>query len=120
MLDLTKPVQTRDGRRAEILAKGLKLERGESIVGLIWPKDGGRAEVASWQEDGHYLRLADTDKDLVNVPETLKTWHVSGFDAKGDAVAHSCLSEAGAISRAGIIRQSGGRALITPVEGIPT
>ena len=59
-LDLTKPVQTRDGRPVRILCSDAPGDW--CIVGLIGEK------VLSWQANGQYSTLRESQADLVNVP----------------------------------------------------
>lgn len=66
-LDLTKPVQTRDGRPARVIATDRKATR--SLVVLI--DDGSGVERAVTRHaDGRYSQHRDGNGDLVNVPET--------------------------------------------------
>ena len=68
--DPTKPVQTRDGRKARILCTDLKGLRGDTIAAaVICPN---RDEIAiSYHPNGRYLHQSglDHDWDLVNIPE---------------------------------------------------
>jgi hypothetical protein len=70
--DPTKPVQTRDGRKARIVATGLNCIQG-SIVAVVTHQDGG--EYAShFFDDGRYILREESDLDLVNVPEKRGFW----------------------------------------------
>lgn len=77
MLDLTKPVQTRNGRPVRILATDAK--GGQSVAGLVTDR-GGYETAYLWSAHGHHFgndadngpRVTD-DFDLVNVPEPKKT-----------------------------------------------
>lgn len=66
MLDLTKPVQTRSGRAARIVATDMK---GPCpIVAIV--SDGGREEVWAYFLDGSFLttnKNAPSPMDLVNI-----------------------------------------------------
>jgi len=64
-LDLTKPVQTRDGRRVRILCTDRKSGTDYSVVGLLL--DEGIERARMWQPTGHYSDY-DNITDLVNVP----------------------------------------------------
>lgn len=66
--DPTKPVQTRNGKKARILATDLKGSGGTSICAVITLPDGQETCVMYWSR-GHYLSNGDHDWDLVNVPE---------------------------------------------------
>lgn len=67
--DPTKPVQTRDGRKARIIATDAKLTDGRSIIALVERTNGG--EMARYvYEDGSWFGSYVTDpSDLINVPE---------------------------------------------------
>ena len=65
-LDLTKPVQTRDGRPVRILCMDRKSKY--PIVGLVLKKDGSET-TESWLADGGYHYPACIgENDLINVP----------------------------------------------------
>jgi hypothetical protein len=66
-IDLTKPVQTRDGRKARILC--IDANNDYPIVGLY--EYEGSEQSATWMLDGTYLVHSPraTGYDLVNVPE---------------------------------------------------
>ncbi len=70
-LDLTKPVQTRDGHKVRILCTDAR--RGEeTIVGLIMYANGMEA-LGTWKADGSYsVMLVESDSDLINVPRPKK------------------------------------------------
>ena len=70
MIDLTIPVQTRDGRKVRVLCTdGPKLH---PIVGLI-EQGGGSEDVYKWSAAGRY-GCAEHSADLINVPETRVVW----------------------------------------------
>jgi hypothetical protein len=73
--DPKKPVQTRDGRSARIIATDVK---GECpIIALVALSNGAEAPY-SYYADGSVRQLALHPRDLVNVPEkrtiTIKRW----------------------------------------------
>jgi hypothetical protein len=92
--DPTKPVQTRDGRKARIVATGLNCIQG-SIVAVVTHQDGG--EYAShFFDDGRYISGVEGDLDLVNVPEKRGLW-VNFYPDQGRMVfAHPSREEADA------------------------
>lgn len=116
-LDPTKPVQTRDGRKARILETAMKGDR--PIVGIVTDHDGVE-HVSTWPTDGRFFPAVEKSRDdIVNAPETLKTWHVSW--KSGDAVyCFAYTFEADALDCAKKVRNGGYQALVTPVEGTPT
>jgi hypothetical protein len=83
--DPSKPVQTRDGRPARILATDMKSDRGYCIAAAI----GGSNEfVETFTSDGRVIAsppFRDRGVDLVNIPErlTVRRWaKVSSYDPK--------------------------------------
>lgn len=67
--DPTKPVQTRDGRKARILATDLRSDTGETIV-AVWMDSDGLEEVGSFHSDGAYLSDGRASgEDLLNITE---------------------------------------------------
>ena len=61
-LDLTKPVQTRDGRPVEIKFVDERIG-DEPVIGII---DNNR--LGSWSKDGRWSIMDEHEDDLVNVP----------------------------------------------------
>lgn len=81
MFDPTKPVQTRDGRKAVIYTtEGITQSR--PIVGEIWNVGTEEGEVRRWLPDGKYTGNPNYEKlDLINVPEKIKlTGWVNVYD----------------------------------------
>jgi len=76
-LDLSKPVQTKNGKRVRILCTNRK--GGCPVVGLITNNDGNE-EFSSWDISGKWADIP-SKIDLVNVPETLKK---TAYLFKGD------------------------------------
>ncbi|MDE2105110.1 MAG: hypothetical protein KGL39_48170 [Patescibacteria group bacterium] len=68
-LDLTKPMQTRDGRKARLLASDLKSQF--QLVFVITDKDGNE-HVGERYADGRYSSGYDRPHDIINVPEPPK------------------------------------------------
>ena len=66
MLDLTKPVQTRDGRPARILATDVSSPQGLCVV--IAVPSGGHEILGRRYPDGRINSVVTTDDDLINVP----------------------------------------------------
>lgn len=70
--DPTKPVQLRDGRAARILATDLKSHYGTRIVAALTAPTTGNEHVLTFYTNGRFMSTtADSDSDLVNVPETV-------------------------------------------------
>jgi hypothetical protein len=67
-LDLSKPVQTRDGRKVRILCTDAKTSF--PIAGLVTCDDDGCEAFYAWRSSGRLLDLdTESDEDLINVPE---------------------------------------------------
>lgn len=66
-LDLTKPVQTRDGRSVRILCDNMKTD--QPVVGVVTNNDG-REFVAQWDVSGKFYQRSPHEGpiDLINVP----------------------------------------------------
>ena len=79
MIDWTKPVQTRDGRKVRVLCTDAPGDF--PVVGIVEAGDIDGAYVSSWRKNGR-LSLTDDEcyqytHDLSNVPEppvTIKRW----------------------------------------------
>jgi len=75
MLDLTKPVQTRDGRKVRILCTDKssgRTDRETKIVALVTSKELEVEEVLVYFSNGRFLYNSEYKHDLVNVPEVLR------------------------------------------------
>lgn len=72
MIDLTKPVQTRDGNKVEILHSDPRCAP-YSIVGIVVRDDGSRC-YRTWTREGHHTHtpIVDSGLDLVNAPEPVQ------------------------------------------------
>jgi len=68
-LDLTKPVQTRDGRKVRVLCTD---GPGESpVIGIV---DDGCDDVCRWPLNGRATMNVDMSIDLINTPMTPRTF----------------------------------------------
>ncbi len=76
-LDLTKPVQTRDGRKVRILCTDRNGSK-HPVVGLIDTYGDRKLEMPhTWTSDGKFNSVeVDHEADLVNVPPAKKTVQV--------------------------------------------
>ena len=70
-LDLTKPVQTRDGRKARILCTDAHI--GMPVIALV-AEPSASERVVLYGADGNFFadKTEESRNDLVNVPETRK------------------------------------------------
>lgn len=82
-LDLSKPVQTRDGRKVRILCTDRKAathERRYPVVALVSDRDGADECVYYFTLDGEFNCFGrDQSSDLVNVPEPERAVWVNVF-----------------------------------------
>jgi hypothetical protein len=67
-LDLNKPVQTRDGRKARIICTDRKSVMYQ-VVALVESSDGSEEGACSYTKTGQYHAGYQDQSDLVNVPE---------------------------------------------------
>lgn len=68
MIDVNKPVRTRDGCNARIVATDLRNRNGDTILALITPPDAPYEFPRSYQPDGRYVVGENSDRDLVPIP----------------------------------------------------
>lgn len=86
-LDLTKPVQTRDGKKARIVCTDAK---GKTYKVIALVEIDGEEEAHSYTLDGWFREeAAGGDLDLVNVPEATYRW-MNVY--KGNHVGAACQS----------------------------
>lgn len=77
-LDLTKPVQTRDGHKVEFIRDDL--DDTFPVLGII-TLPSGRLRAEKWRRDGSYFSGSGTSSlDLINVPEKRMTYVVIESD----------------------------------------
>src|SRR3546814_17535146 len=67
MNDVKKPVRTRDGCNARIVATDLRNRNGDTILALITPPDAPYEFPRSYQPDGRYVVGETSDRDLVPI-----------------------------------------------------
>lgn len=68
-IDFSKPVQTRDGRKARVICTDKKDSR--SVIALIEGDDGGTESVYVYYTDGRGSLALEYTFDLINVPEKI-------------------------------------------------
>ena len=84
--DPTKPVQTRDGRKARIICRDL-LNSNQPIVAAI--TDGDKEFTTHHCEDGRFLTApTDSRHDLISVPEKRKVW--VNINSSGSTYSYQC------------------------------
>lgn len=94
-LDLTRPVQTRDGRAVRILCTDAKSP--QSVIGLVADPDG-KEHNTSWQANGLWgYGDSHSSSDLINVPikHKLEGWVNVYSDNLQPTYFHSCKAMAG-------------------------
>lgn len=85
MIDLTKPVRTRDGRKARVVATDMNGSEGDTVLALITEPDGNEYAY-EFKADGSYYCPADpSHNDLVQAPEQRRRY----FNA-ADAYSEAC------------------------------
>ncbi|MCC3246721.1 hypothetical protein LG047_15580 [Methylocystis sp. WRRC1] len=73
--DPTKPVQTRDGRKARIVATDFRGENGETILAAVERHlQPGVEDAREYFADGSYTGCGKKVLDLVNIPERMARW----------------------------------------------
>ena len=84
--DPTKPVQTRDGRKARIICTDYKGSI-QPVIAII--DEGDRESVHWYNKDGRFLTIAqETRDDLINVPEKRKVW--VNINSSGSTYGYQC------------------------------
>ncbi|MFW6172675.1 MAG: hypothetical protein ACOC5T_02920 [Elusimicrobiota bacterium] len=68
-LDLTKPVQTRDGRKAEIVYTKLKNNYKYPIIAIIQ-----NYYIMTYTKKGEYSQGKTHPDDIINIPEKQTRW----------------------------------------------
>jgi len=72
MVDLTKPVQTRDGRKARVLCTDRKHNISAPVIALL-TEENGNEFCRTYRADGQYMPCRSAS-DLVNLPEKRMIW----------------------------------------------
>lgn len=99
-VDWTKPIQTRDGRKARVICTDAKKSR--SVIVLVENSSGGE-HVHDYEDNGsHYSVNSEAHVlDVINVPEkrTWKGWinvyengYIEGFPAKRRLSSEQCIT----------------------------
>lgn len=71
MLDLSKPIQTRDGRLVELIGVSKNPNVELPIAGIV----SHESKIESWSRDGSiFCDKTKQDRDLINVPEKIVRW----------------------------------------------
>lgn len=94
LFDPSKPVQTRDGRKARILCTDRKSHNGEKIIALVDDGEGAHETVLFYFYDGRYVKYREDHRDLMNVPDRKSTWEnvytesCGGYAYSSKEIAH--------------------------------
>lgn len=84
-LDLTKPVQTREGESVRILCTDADTNtKGKCLLGLYRSKQLNKEYAYIWYEDGRAFSNSPSSLDLVNVPVKKECWVRVYKDRFGD------------------------------------
>lgn len=86
--DPTKPVRTRDGRKARIVAAGVKAVNDYTILCIVENPDGTESPVAL-RSDGRVGMYSNSGFDLVNVPMGGTKWLNIWSTGPGDASSYN-------------------------------
>lgn len=80
--DPTKPVRTREGDKARIIATD-RIGKSPIVAFVMGPEDE-EEELYTYHEDGSFFRNEESGLDLVNVPEQIELFYsVSGLGYVG-------------------------------------
>ena len=75
-IDWTKPIQTKDGRKAEFIHK-LKTDFDYTRL-VILTDDEGRESHETYTENGELVKDRESELDIINVPEPKRTEVLDG------------------------------------------
>ena len=98
MININKPVQTRDGRNVRIIATDRKGDY--PIVVLI---EECESQILLYTKEGHHIINCKTETDLINVPEKqylyinvykhYKTLHNTQLEAESEDCTHVAIGK---------------------------
>lgn len=71
-IDWTKPIQTRDGRKARVLATDLRGRRNKPIAVVV--TTDGEDQICQFFRNGRYSCGEMWDLDIINAPTKRKAW----------------------------------------------
>ena len=71
MVDFSKPVQTRDGRKAIVVGTNFNFKGGESVLAVITQNSGFQVSRMYYQE-GQFIKSGLSGTDLINIPQPRK------------------------------------------------
>jgi hypothetical protein len=113
--DPTKPVQTRDGRKARIICSDRKTNSAFSIVVLITHNDGTE-RAATRRANGRLDPNIESNFDIINIPvETVR--YVNYCDDRKTCYSYSSLSAANYHTHC---EDRSGQLKVTSVNGVVT
>jgi hypothetical protein len=109
--DPTKPVQTRDGRKARIICTDV--DGAKTIIALVKDSVGDEIPRCYFQDGRYFTYESHSPNDLINVPETKSYWANVYPDRPGALWLHKedCSTMAQSCERTSIleIRMCGGK-----------
>jgi hypothetical protein len=113
--DPTKPVRTRDGRKARIICSDRKTTYAFSIVVLI-THDDGTESLTSRRANGSLDPNIESPFDIINIPvETVR--YVNYYDDRQTCYSYSSLSSANYHTHC---EERSGQLKVTSVNGVVT
>lgn len=82
IFDPNKPVQTRGGKKARILATDANIHGKHKIIALLEDRLENREYIQVYKADGKYLDSQNSALDLINIPKkhTIERWLIIGMD----------------------------------------
>jgi hypothetical protein len=75
MFDPTKPVQTRDGRKARIICSDRKHPGGQLLLVSLITNSNGVEEVSLHAMNGSVLAISEHHNDLINIPVKVEIYN---------------------------------------------
>ena len=78
-IDWTKPLQTRDGRKARVVATDIATKDEYTHAALVMDEDGDESLETYTKEGLWWVSGGLQDKDLVNAPEKRSVW-INAYD----------------------------------------
>ena len=91
MLDLTKPVETRDGRKVRILC--IDAKGSYPVVGLVSYENDPTEVAETWTLTGAYGEDGVKPLDLFNIPKEHTVW-INFYENDSDTYLHTSKEDA--------------------------
>lgn len=117
MIDWTKPIQTRNGRKARVLCTDLASNPSELIVVTAVRDPDGNEFVQLVRQDGRVLKSSNDVLDMLNIPEEITGW-VNVYAAEGGSLNFGMLRKErfGMLHKGRLAINEGGIVACIPVK----